>query len=37
MKQQLFEFEAAASDKEARLLLDAACFLDPDPETAFRQ
>jgi transposase len=37
MKEELFEFEAAASAKEARLLLDAACFLDPSPETAFWQ
>lgn len=35
MKDELFEFEAASSAEEARQLLDATCYLDPEPEIAF--
>lgn len=35
MKYELFEFEAASSADEARQLLEATCFLDPEPEVAF--
>jgi hypothetical protein len=35
MKDQLFAFEASASANEAKLLLDAVCYLDPEPETAY--
>lgn len=35
MKEELFAFEAASSSDEARQLLEATCFLDPEPEVAF--
>ena len=35
MKQELFEFEAAADAGEALEILRGACYLDPDPEQAF--
>ena len=35
MKHELFAFEAASSADEAKQLLEATCFLDPEPETAF--
>lgn len=34
MKDELFEFEAARSAEEAQQLLEATCFLDPEPEAA---
>ena len=35
MKEELFAFEAATSVQEAMVILEAACYLDPEPETPF--
>ena len=35
MKEELFEFESATSVQEAMVILEAACYLDPEPETPF--
>lgn len=35
MKEELFAFEAASTFSEGKQLLDAACYLDPEPEVAF--